>query len=875
MNPDPENKPSYMELYYLAKKMSMMDDIYEMAKSIKQITSVVEKKVVELLGNENKKLVMTVLDHPENYATSVMDIAKKKSLIGGDVMNELIQVVTKTVFTYEPIAKMVIEKDKRMTELQKLSAENVKSLGGDVGGLVRSIMKSYMSGLDLLGRELLVRKAYTDLNRRGFFVLNEIVNTMGGTVYMNKNIGPFLFELVLVTDRQNDTVKTLDDMTDDELLSLKAYDKFFSSESETEHQKIKSTIAKNDLDRKMQELSTVYRSLPFGVTKNVPMGKILNAIQESYGDPWQISGLAFEISTLKSHYDSNYDTLSSNTNMLISSLPDTLTADDLARLVPNVERDMRFIIDFGDQIKSDLNPNNIVRPLCDSVLAELQELSNPSPKKKSRSKKKEVQQPASISTSMLAQSSLGITVQKSVIVGILTKYMKNVGTLFMESNMALSGARMKLITLMDDIRVLLKSMQKDNLGGPKPQVAPLRPVKKLILPEGLTDDLEKSIGRMQADKNYSKPAFDVAKEISTQTRRYKMGADNINSLNAFIKSATDKKKRFILIPIVIIPTKLLSSQTTINDDELHANIVIIDTKKKNVEFYAPHGVDELTPGMITKLEDIFCRKAKNPSQIKQSAKLPASAQKQKLEMASILPSDSISEPASLLPSQSVQTGRKRKGKKDTQIESVPVIELTPKRITVLQNYTFKIITRKFYRSGWGAQTISSYPYCLSWCFYVALLRVLHPAESFEEIEAMSKSQPFDIETQPVNLIETTPANVRFKNLDACDLKNRIENFTIYMHRMANSMFQSNKQRVSGAMGIPSNPSNTGAPGTGLPPVTDNLMFGLSPEGVLDVVSNVTMNSQLALSDRSDIIPFINIQRGGDGQINITHTKIKI
>lgn len=232
---------------------------------------------------------------------------------------------------------------------------------------------------------------------------------------------------------------------------------------------------------------------------------------------------------------------------------------------------------------------------------------------------------------------------------------------------------------------------------------------------------------------------------------------------------------------------------------------MIDTKKKNVEYYAPHGINEMSPSKINTLRDIFCRD---------------------------LSKDKTSE------------------SKNSESKKEDAIHITPNRIRALPGYSFKIITHNFYSKGVGAQSISPYPYCLSWCVYIALLRTLYPILSFEEIDAMTKTRPFDIENESLTKEQMMIPNIRFENLDQCALKSRIELFTVYFHRISCKFY-------------------------GKKPVDFSDPVNHDIDTVLDIINMVTTNSDIVISDRSSVVPIFEKQKGGNGKTRIIHKKIKV
>jgi hypothetical protein len=214
------------------------------------------------------------------------------------------------------------------------------------------------------------------------------------------------------------------------------------------------------------------------------------------------------------------------------------------------------------------------------------------------------------------------------------------------------------------------------------------------------------------------------------------------NLNKFIADGKKYKLRTLFIEIVII-------RPGAENDDAHANIIMIDLVRRTIEHYEPHGVSGYYPGN---------------------------------QVGAILKRIFETDPEAKGKYSGVLTSIRPEGEKRFTFETVRDMNLTSDLV--------------------GVQGIANYPYCLSWCLRMAMLRLANLDKNLFELEAMSKRRRriYDASVYE-DLEEITPDERQkleqiYEDLDPCEMKEKIENFTIFMANMGNAVSSLNRSGAS-------------------------------------------------------------------------------
>jgi hypothetical protein len=777
-----KSQDSYIELSLYAHQLNILDDVRNLAKANPSIVSQIKDKINHylLLGDtDDNSFVHGVIDDSADTKLKLAQMAQDKNLDVVAIIYNIQSSALKIIYSDPEIRQFIIEKRQKTNVLKQRSEQSLRSLGGETGTLTRSVLRSFIGSMDMIGKANMVKKAYLHINRTGWDSIHNMIKTMGGTVYdsdtsVHKNV------IVLATT--SSSVKFIDDLTDDEFAKLGVNSQYFIDKETKEIDKVNRTIIKNDLSRAIEKLKPIYDKLPRTIKERCNYDYIKQYINDlqTNSEKYPDSHLFF----LESGYDGSFKDFKYAISDWASSQNSAVT--NILRSVETENMDMNMNAIWMIRGRVDrLNQSH-------DLLMEggFDQLIDPNELNKLHTVREEVIRTTygilDFYESLLEQDGSQTLSEEDrhALQRLFTKYQ----TTFIEPlNRIITDKLAELDKdFCDQIKMIFEHIHKIkpfivNDSKKTNSYQSKRPIEDDEV-KSIDDDERPRLAQKSSQSRIPDPPTaptvptvnptsvqSIVKDRKNVKKRY---SSNLLTLDKFIKTSINRGIRFIIIPLGLCPLD--------GDMDLHANVVMIDVRNKTVEHYEPHGTSQYIhnrPQMIEQILSIFGNPRGHYS-----------------------------------------------GK-----------------ITSLTGFKVSTLSTILSFSNKGAQSISNYPYCSSWCMYMSLLRVLHPSKNFVEIETMSKSSTNIVDDDVydnVNGVEMLES--RYTLLDGCDLRERIINFTIFLSRIGN------KTDVQFSTGI----------------------FGSrSDESILEIINDTITNAELTLRDRSGVMSVIEKIPQYGGKLN--------
>lgn len=827
--------PSHIKLWIDAREINIIDDVRARAKQTPEIVAQIAAAITEKLqlkkpefpDSKVNEFAEGMIDDSVDTINRLLVIAKKADMDVDMVLATISSNVNKIIYSDAGIVKFITEKKQRLDELRKRSKESIQSLGGEVGTLSRSMLRSYIGTLDVIGKAVLVKKAYSSINKRGWVSMYNLIKPMGGIVY-NSGDDTDAFKHSIVLARTKTAVKVLDDLTDEEFEKLRINDQFFINRYTKEIQSVKRTIKKNDLNRTMKDFKTVYDQLPPAVKQICPYDRLTTEIEQILKNPdRELNSITFAEQTgLKQgseKFRSDILRLGSDEYEAAYNMRGMLYNDDTMTIIKtDIPMELRTIEEIHARILEmypDLSKETELMVIKERIIGAIKQILKPyavpdmpqvqvAEQNVSRSpaSRRGAKTTSGVSgrVKFVPKQKMNPEKDKVALQTLLQEYAESYllpmrATILSRFDGINQKLRDMIFLIFDQIHAIrMVDLSSGNSDKNSDDVAKSKLTAKLpaMLPDSGVTAAKVDTGsieamlkkRIKGDEGMKIEGIDftgsdpLAVETSVKKRKdvMKKESSNLFALDKFIKLAAKGKVRFIIVPLTLV-------NLDNTDDELHANVVMIDLRNKTIEHYEPHGTSQYVTNRTEMIEQIL----------------------------SIF------------------------GKPDGKYSG---------RLTSLKDgFTVSTLSTKLSYSNKGAQMISNYPYCLSWCMYISLLRVLYPNKNFVEIETMSKSATHYIDDDVFKGAEQSETmESKYTLLDGCDLRERIENFTIFLSRMGLKMDMIDNNDSFRIMGKTADTSD------------------LSDDMILDTINSTISNSELSVSDRPGVVSVIERTTSDEG-----------
>lgn len=667
-------------------------------------------------------------------------------------VNDIKMDVKRIIYSDIDIQKFIIESQKKIDQLQKITKENIEINGGDEGTIMRTIVKTFLGGdFRMLYKRKIINDAYTELCNSGYVVLHNFIYAMGGAVFFD-GVGA----ITLV--QTSSGLKLIDDLSEKEQDQFSNVSfEFNKQKGEMEHIKNLKTYKLNEIlqrrdslkneikekgdkmSKKLYDIVVTSMHHYINMTTNVPIidydfGLVVlinkNNSTFHYTHPQNLSinnlfntllaseslisdKLALEECANIHKYVSEYDEGNIIQNLLTSlnfcydisiQTNESELREYVNNIKENVQKNINIVINTNkqllDEIKSLFEKYFYAAQEYNILKTELNIYKPKNPKDTNEQQKLD------------KINRTGFTQYE--------EYLKHLHNKLKQFDQNSSEYK----RIMDEIHTVNQFISSDD-----PNL-----LKKS---KSLTINIESRKNKYNTLLRIDQFVRSYIEGKNYQNQKDKIKNSNSNDQNKESKNDELPKKRILFIPI-----KIFTLNEKIEGVEAgHANIIMIDLLKKKIEHYEPHGVSGYydKESIKTVLDNMFKKRRES----------------------SIL--------------------------KTFTFESIRDISLT---------YDNK-----------GGQKYSSYGYCLAWCVYISFLRILNLNLNLTEIEAMSKSeqvlfddeQDVDVDVDEYDKIKKLER--KYKLLDACESKNRLEDFMLILSRIGNIKKKSNDSSYTHIMNV--------------------------------------------------------------------------